>query len=103
MDEHAQGLLAQIINKFFLIIEYMIDNIDKEDILPVLSVIGTMMFIIVVGYFMAYLVRLEDENIKKKQNRHGGNNNNHNIGKNLARMKTNFSVNYPAFSFIFRW
>lgn len=78
MDEHAQGIIAQILTKVILLFEYLGENIEKEDILPVLSVLGTVIFIVGVGYFMAYLVRLEDENLQKKQAQ--GNNNNNNIG-----------------------
>lgn len=80
MDEHAQGVVAQILTKVILLFEYLGENIEKEDVLPVLSVIGTVVFIVGVGYFMAYLVRLEDENLQKKQAKANGLNNNNNLG-----------------------
>lgn len=74
INEHAQGTFTQIVNKVLLVFEYLSDNIGEEHVLPVLSVIGTFVFIVGVGYLMAYLVRIEEENVQKKQN--GNNNNN---------------------------
>lgn len=31
-------------------------NVTKEEILPIVSVIGTMMFILLIGYFLNYMV-----------------------------------------------
>lgn len=76
INEHAQGMLTQILNKVLLVFEYLSENIGEEHLLPVLSVIGTFVFIVGVGYFMAYLVRIEEENVQKKQS--GNNNNNGN-------------------------
>lgn len=67
MDEHAQNLATRIIKKVFITIDYMYDNLGKEHILPALSVVGTVLFILGVGYLMSYLVRLEEENIQKKE------------------------------------
>ncbi|GAB0090549.1 DnaJ homolog subfamily C member 16 [Sergentomyia squamirostris] len=67
LDEHAQGLVARILNKILLTFEYLGDNLGREHILPALSVVGTVGFILGVGYLMAYLVRQEEENIKKQQ------------------------------------
>lgn len=75
MDEHEQGMVTQIFNKVLLIFDYMNDNIGQEHILPVLSVIATVLFIVGVGYLMAYLVRVEEENVQKRQLK-GNNNNN---------------------------
>lgn len=61
----------------FLIFDYLSDNIGEEHILPVLSVIATVVFIVGVGYLMAYLVRIEEENVQKRQ--YKGNNNNNGI------------------------
>lgn len=81
MDEHEQGMVTQIFNKVLLIFDYMNDNIGQEHILPVLSVIATILFIVGVGYLMAYLVRVEEENVQKRQFK--GNNNNNTSKFNL--------------------
>lgn len=49
-----------------LVVEYFADNLGQEHILPALSVVATVGFILAVGYLMAYLVRVEEENIKKR-------------------------------------
>lgn len=67
MDEHSQNLASRIMKKVFITMDYFYDNLGKEHILPVLSVVGTVAFIIGVGYLMSYLVRLEEENIQKKE------------------------------------
>lgn len=67
MDEHAQNLATRIIKKVFITIEYMYDNLGKEHVLPALSVVGTVLFILGVGYLMTYLVRLEEENVQKQE------------------------------------
>ncbi|XP_055676696.1 dnaJ homolog subfamily C member 16 [Lutzomyia longipalpis] len=78
LDEHAQGLVSRIFNKIFLTMEYLADNLGREHILPAISVLGTVGFILGVGYLMAYLVRQEEENIKKQQKSNSVNNNNGN-------------------------
>ena len=74
MDEHAQGLISKILNKIFQSLEYMGDNVGEEHLLPILSAIGTVVFIVGFGYLMAYLVRIEEENLQKTKLK--GNNNN---------------------------
>lgn len=74
MDEHAQSLLTRIVNKCYITIDYLFDNIGHEHLLPALSVVGTIAFILGVGYLMAHLVRMEEENVQKKNN--GMDNNN---------------------------
>lgn len=66
LDEHAQGLLGKFLSKIMLIYEYFTDNLGQEHILPAFSVIATIIFILAIGYLMAYLVRIEEENIKKR-------------------------------------
>lgn len=43
----------------------MYDSLGKEHILPVLSVVGTVLFILGVGYCMSYLVKVEEETVRK--------------------------------------
>ncbi|XP_055585813.1 dnaJ homolog subfamily C member 16 isoform X1 [Uranotaenia lowii] len=69
LDEHAQGLVIRILNKVLMAFEYMTENLGQEHILPALSVVGTIAFILAIGYLMAYLVRVEEENIQKSQNK----------------------------------
>lgn len=76
LDEHAQSIFVQIINKVFMLIEYFGDNLGREHVLPVLSVFGTIGFIVAIGYLLAYLVRIEEEDIQKKKESTKNNNNN---------------------------
>lgn len=55
-DEHAKGIVGRIITKIVTFSEKIYDGLNKEQILPVLSIVGTIIFIVAVGYFMAYLV-----------------------------------------------
>ncbi|XP_066997779.2 dnaJ homolog subfamily C member 16 [Anabrus simplex] len=65
IDEHAQGIVSRIVSKLLLAADFLKDNLTKDQLLPVLSVLATVSFIVIVGYIMTYLVRLEEENIKK--------------------------------------
>lgn len=47
-------------------IDYLYDSLGKEHIFPVVSVIGTVLFILGVGYLMNYLVKIEEENVRKQ-------------------------------------
>lgn len=73
LDEHAIGMLAYIVHRVLLTFEYFGDHIGQEHILPVLSTLGSIAFVVCVGYLMAYLVRVEEENVQKGAN--GANNN----------------------------
>ncbi|KAL0267988.1 UNVERIFIED_CONTAM: hypothetical protein PYX00_010093 [Menopon gallinae] len=64
IDEHAQGLLGKIITKFLIAADFIRENVGKDHLLAVVSVLSTVAFIVLGGYFMAYLVRLEEEKIK---------------------------------------
>lgn len=55
-DEHAQGILARILTKLIMFSSSIYDCLDKDQILPVVSIIGTLIFIVAIGYLMAYLV-----------------------------------------------
>lgn len=67
LDEHAQGTFAKIITKVLIAVEYLGDNLGEEHLWPALSVIATVAFILGVGYLMSYLVKMEEEAIKKKK------------------------------------
>jgi DnaJ family protein C protein 16 len=40
--------------------------LGKEHIFPAISVIGTILFILGVAYLMTYLVKIEEENVRKQ-------------------------------------
>ncbi|XP_039969011.1 dnaJ homolog subfamily C member 16 [Bactrocera tryoni] len=72
-DEHAQSLINRWLSKVEYISEYLIDNLEKEHILALLSLLGTIIFMFVVGYVMIYFVRVEEENLKQKGHLNGSN------------------------------
>lgn len=75
LDEHAQGMIVQILTKVFNFLEHVIENVGQQHLLALLSVVCTVAFIVGIGYLLAYLVRIEEEDIQKKKEK-GNNNNN---------------------------
>lgn len=67
IDEHAQGIVTRIINKLMTSLEYLKENVTKDQLLPLLSIAATILFIVIGGYIMTYLVRMEEESIKKNK------------------------------------
>ncbi|GFR00470.1 dnaJ homolog subfamily C member 16 [Trichonephila clavata] len=70
-DEHALGLFSRVLNRMILMGDVLWDNITRQEILPALSVLASMGFIILVGYIMSYLVQLEEQSIQEKYQREG--------------------------------
>ncbi|KAL1137626.1 hypothetical protein AAG570_009322 [Ranatra chinensis] len=64
IDEHTQGIVSRIFTKLLLTAEYLNENIGKEHILPIVSILVTVLVIVLAGYFMSYLIKLK--NCKKK-------------------------------------
>lgn len=60
-------MVTRIIKKILVTIDYFSDNFGKEHILPALSVVGTVLFILGFGYLMSHLVKVEEENIQKQE------------------------------------
>lgn len=56
MDEHAQGIFTKIITKLLIMADIVYEGMTKDQLLPAISIAGTVIFIIAAGYFMAYLV-----------------------------------------------
>lgn len=66
-DEHAQGTVGRLIGKALLAVDYISDSLTKEQILPLISVLATLMLIGAAGYGMSYLVKLEEANIQAER------------------------------------
>ncbi|XP_015429727.1 PREDICTED: dnaJ homolog subfamily C member 16 [Dufourea novaeangliae] len=66
-DEHAQGTVDKLIGKALLAVDYISDSLTKEQILPLVSVIATLMLIGAAGYGMSYLVKLEEANVQAER------------------------------------
>ncbi|KOC69315.1 DnaJ like protein subfamily C member 16 [Habropoda laboriosa] len=64
-DEHAQaGTVDKLIGKALLAVDYISDSLTKEQILPLVSVIATIMLLGAAGYGMSYLAKLEEASIQ---------------------------------------
>lgn len=70
-DEHALSLFSRVLNRMILIGDVMWDNITRQEILPAVSVLLSIAFIILIGYIMSYLVQLEEQSIQEKYQREG--------------------------------
>ncbi|CAH0554830.1 unnamed protein product [Brassicogethes aeneus] len=75
-DEHSKGTFSKIFTKIIYFLESTYEGVGKSEILAVASILGTVVFIVGVGYLMVYLVKLEEESIQNRQNKSGNNNNN---------------------------
>ncbi|PNF40918.1 hypothetical protein B7P43_G14976 [Cryptotermes secundus] len=73
IDEHAQGMMSRIVMKLLQTADFFKDNITKDQLLPLLSILATILFIVAGGYVLSYIVRMEEESIKKQQYAHGQN------------------------------
>ncbi|EFN79950.1 dnaJ homolog subfamily C member 16 [Harpegnathos saltator] len=63
-DEHAQGTVGRLIGRALLAVDYISDNLTKEQILPLISVLATLVLIGAAGYGMSYLAKLEEATIQ---------------------------------------
>ncbi|XP_013775072.1 dnaJ homolog subfamily C member 16-like isoform X2 [Limulus polyphemus] len=70
-DEQARGLFSRIVNRLIIMGDVLRDNISRQEVLPAISVVLSVAFIIIVGYVMSYLVQLEEQNIQEKYRREG--------------------------------
>ncbi|XP_011300799.1 dnaJ homolog subfamily C member 16 isoform X2 [Fopius arisanus] len=65
-DEHAQGTVDKLIGRALLAVDYISDNLTKEQLLPLASVIASLLFIGAAGYGVSYLVKLEELSVQSK-------------------------------------
>ncbi|XP_076359404.1 dnaJ homolog subfamily C member 16 l(3)80Fg isoform X2 [Tachypleus tridentatus] len=70
-DEQARGLFSRIVNRFIIMGDLLRDNISRQEVLPAISIVLSVAFVIIVGYVMSYLVQLEERNIQEKYRREG--------------------------------
>ncbi|CAG2117798.1 unnamed protein product, partial [Medioppia subpectinata] len=71
IDESVHGLFGKIVKKILIITDNISDNITRKEVLPAVSIVLSVCFIVFIGYIMAYLVRIEEETIKEKYKRLG--------------------------------
>uniref|UniRef100_A0A224YV69 DnaJ homolog subfamily C member 16 n=1 Tax=Rhipicephalus zambeziensis TaxID=60191 RepID=A0A224YV69_9ACAR len=71
VDEHARGLLGRILRRLVLMGDALRDHLTRYEVLPALSVALSFGFIVLVGYFMSYLVQMEEKSIQERYRREG--------------------------------
>ena len=65
-DEHATSVFVRIANRMLEIIEILRESVTKDELLPALSLVVTVGFILIGGYVMNYLVKMEEESVRKQ-------------------------------------
>ncbi len=65
-NEIIKNFLIQIANKMIEMVELIRENITKDEILPAVSLVVTVGFIMVGGYVMSYLVKMEEESVQRQ-------------------------------------
>ncbi|CAB4065009.1 DNAJC16 [Lepeophtheirus salmonis] len=66
MDEHAVSLFVRIANRMIETIETIRENITKDELLPALSIVVTIGFLIIASYVISYLVKMEEESVQRQ-------------------------------------
>lgn len=66
MDEHSLGMVYIWARNLHYIYQYTIDTISEEHILAAFSLLGTIVFMLAVGYIIIYFVQFEDDKIVAK-------------------------------------
>ncbi|GFG31560.1 hypothetical protein Cfor_00470 [Coptotermes formosanus] len=61
IDEHAQGIMSRILTKLLQTAEFFRDNMTKDQLLPLLSIVATILFIVAGGYILSYVVMMSDD------------------------------------------
>ncbi|CAN7986790.1 unnamed protein product [Ixodes hexagonus] len=70
-DEHARGLLGRLLRRLVLMGDVLREHLTRYEVLPALSVALSFGFIVLVGYFMSYLVQMEEKSIQERYRREG--------------------------------
>ena len=65
-DEHTTSIFVKVASKIFEAVEIIHESITLDEILPSLSLVVTVVFILVGGYVMSYLVKMEEESVRKQ-------------------------------------
>ncbi|KAI1309437.1 DnaJ -like protein subfamily C member 16 [Halotydeus destructor] len=71
IDEQAHGLFGRIVKKILILTDGLGENITRKEILPAMSVALSVGFVVLIGYIMQYLVRMEEESIQERYRRLG--------------------------------
>lgn len=63
IDENEKTIFGRIIYKLILFSEHLNENFTKREVLQIISVILSILFIFLIGYTMQYLVKMEEQKI----------------------------------------
>ena len=72
-DEHAASLPTRMLNKLFETWEILKDNLSKDEVLPVISLIAAVSFVVIGAQCMQLLVGLDDDDQSELGRRPGQN------------------------------
>lgn len=61
VNEHSQGIVHLWLRNIFYIYQYTIDKISEEQLLAIFSLLGTIVFMVTVGYIILYFVHFEED------------------------------------------
>lgn len=56
IDEQAQGFISKMITRMMLTYDVLRESLDKEHILPAVSVVVTVLVIVAAGFLMNHLM-----------------------------------------------
>lgn len=63
IDENEKTIFGRIIYKLFLFTDHLNEHFTKREVLQIISVVLSILFIFLIGYTMQYLVKIEEQKI----------------------------------------
>ena len=61
MDEHADSLPTRLINKLFVTWDVLKEKLTTDEVLPVISLIAAILFVVIGAQCMQLMVGLDDD------------------------------------------
>ena len=61
LDEHATSLPFRIINRILDSWDWIKDNLTKDEVLPMISLVGALAFVVIMSQCLQYAVSLDEE------------------------------------------
>lgn len=63
IDENEKTIFGRILYRLFVLTEHLNEHFTKREILQIISVVFSILFIFLIGYTMQYLVKMEEQKI----------------------------------------
>lgn len=73
IDEHAQGLVSRILTKLLQTADFFRDSFTKEQLLLLLTIGTTVLFVVAAAYYLSYILRMEEDIIREQNYVNGQN------------------------------